>query len=337
MIPGLVVAHYPRSACPGWICCCAFGAKCRWRNFKLLKGSSTCKGSADKRRWGIVFFHESAECRDCPAGEGNANVSAQAYQQQSAQTQREELILGNLFLVRHILGRMTARLPPRIDLDNLEAAGTLGLVEAANRFEPERGVSFKTFAYTRIRGAIYDELRRNSPFPQELLERIAIVRKILQTLIPPVSIESLAEKSGLGEDDVNECLAAMRLSRTLSWDDVNESSQGAQARTNRPERRLESEERKKLLAEAISALPEMARLAVTLYYMEELRLKEIGQVLNLSESRVSRLLKAAEHQLEEYVRVREDGADPIERTTHERKQCDPRATRASSQLPGRPA
>lgn len=122
---------------------------------------------------------------------------------------REELILGNLSLVRHILGRLTAKLPPRIDLDNLEAAGMLGLVEAANRFEPERGVSFKTFAYTRIRGAIYDELRRNSPFSQELLERITLVRKAMQGLQPPVHIETLAQKTGLAEDDVNECLAAM--------------------------------------------------------------------------------------------------------------------------------
>src|SRR5262245_16577406 len=105
-------------------------------------------------------------------------MSAQVYQQFSAQAQREELILAHLSLVRHILGRLTAKLPPRVDLDNLEAAGILGLVEAANRFEPERGVAFKTFAYTRIRGAIYDELRRNSPFPQDLLERIAIVRRI---------------------------------------------------------------------------------------------------------------------------------------------------------------
>lgn len=246
---------------------------------------------------------------DCPVGERIAKVSAQVYQQFGAQTQREERILSNLFLVRHILGRMTAKLPPRIDLDNLEAAGTLGLVEAANRFDSERGVSFKTFAYTRIRGAIYDELRRNSPFPQELLKRIATVRKIQQTLVPPVSIESLAAQTGLSEDDVNECLAAIRLSRTLSWDDVNEPSKSGHRRADRPERRLESEERKKLLTEAISALPETARLAVTLYYMEDLRLKEIGLVLNLSESRVSRLLKAAEHQLEEYVRAREDGED----------------------------
>jgi RNA polymerase sigma factor for flagellar operon FliA len=105
----------------------------------------------------------------------------------------------------------------------------------------------------------------------------------------------------------------MRLSRTLSWDDVNEPSTGPHARCDRPERRLESAERKKLMAEAITALPEAERLAVTLYYLEDLRLKEIGQVLNLSESRVSRLLKSAEHKLEEFVRAKEGGADAIEK------------------------
>jgi RNA polymerase sigma factor FliA len=201
---------------------------------------------------------------------------------------------------------MTAKLPPRIDLDNLEAAGTLGLVEAANRYEADRGVSFKTFAYTRVRGAIYDELRRNSPFPQELLERIALVRKILPTLPLPVDLDRLAEKTGLGIDDVNECLAAIRFSRVLSWDDVSEPSESRHVCADRPERRLENQERTKLLTQAISALPETERLAIILYYLEDLRLKEIGCVLNLSESRVSRLLKSAEHHLEEYVRARED-------------------------------
>src|SRR6185369_4427005 len=98
-----------------------------------------------------------------------------------------------LSLVRHILGRLAAKLPYGVDLENLEAAGTLGLVEAANRFEPERGIHFKTFAYTRIRGAIYDELRRNCPLPQELLERVAQVRQALQSLAPPIRVEALAQ------------------------------------------------------------------------------------------------------------------------------------------------
>ncbi|MBI1831965.1 MAG: sigma-70 family RNA polymerase sigma factor [Planctomycetes bacterium] len=233
-------------------------------------------------------------------------MSVQVYQEYCAKTQREELILNNLFLVRHILGRMKARLPRHIDVENLEAAGTLGLVEAANRYEPDRGVAFKTFAYTRIRGAIYDELRRNSMFPQEMLERIALVQDTLRTLSPPVQIADIARKTGLTEDDVNECLAAIRMSRTLSWEDVGDRGrQACRAAPNDPDHRLEGEGRRKVLAQAIAALPMTERLVITLYYMEDLRLKEIGYVLKLSESRVSRLLKSAEHLIEEFIRARE--------------------------------
>lgn len=236
-------------------------------------------------------------------------MPAQVYQKASVQAQREGWILGNLSLVRHILGRLSARFPHGTDLDNLEAAGVLGLVEAANRYDPERGIRFKTFAYTRIRGAIYDELRRNCPFPQDLLERIAKVSKLLQSSAPPVRIETLALNSGLSEDDVSECLAAIRLSRSVSWDDLAGSgNRNLASGVERPDHRMEDADRKRLLAQAINDLPEMERVAVTLYYLEDLRLKEIGQVLNLSESRVSRLLKAAEHRIEEHIRAKEDYA-----------------------------
>lgn len=236
-------------------------------------------------------------------------MSAQVYQQVSSQTLREELILSNLSLVRHILGRLAAKLPRGTDMDNLEAAGVLGLVEAANRYEPERGIRFKTFAYTRIRGAIYDELRRNCPLPQDLLERTSRVRKALQAITPPASIEDLALETGLTEDEVTECLAAMRLTRNISWDNIAATTTGQLANaSDRPDLLLEDAERKRLLVEAITQLPESERLSITLYYMEELRLKEIGLVLDLSESRVSRLLKSAEHRIEEHIRAKEDDA-----------------------------
>jgi RNA polymerase sigma factor FliA len=227
-------------------------------------------------------------------------VSAQVYQRD----RREELILGHLPLVRHIIGRLAAKLPYGIDLENLEAAGTLGLVEAANRFEPERGIQFRTYAYTRVRGAILDELRRNCPFPQELLERMGRVRKVMQTMTPPVRIEALAAATGLSENDVNECLTAIRLTRVVSWEKIAEPSDGDTVH-QRPEMHMEDVERKRLLVQAIATLPESERLAVTLYYMEDLRLKEIGRVLQLSESRVSRLLKAAQHHIEEHIRAKE--------------------------------
>jgi RNA polymerase sigma factor for flagellar operon FliA len=233
-------------------------------------------------------------------------VSAQVYQEIVGEKQREELIIANLPLVRHILGRLAVRLPRGTDLDNLEAAGVLGLVEAANRFEAERGIRFKTFAYTRIRGAILDELRRNSPLPQELLEKIARITRVLQLLPPPVSIETLAAQTGLSCDEVTDGLAAMRLTRNVSWNGIMSTQSARFAGGERPEERLEQAERKRLLAEAIEHLPEAERLAVTLYYMEDLRLKEIGQVLGLSESRVCRVLKAAEFHIEEFIRAREE-------------------------------
>ena len=117
----------------------------------------------------------------------------------------------------------------------------------------------------------------------------------------------MAKATGLTEADVNECLAAIRLTRVVPWDKIAEPSAGETV-NERPETRLEDAERKRLLVQAIETLPESQRLAVTLYYMEDLRLKEIGRVLHLSESRVSRLLKAAQHHIEEHIRAKESDA-----------------------------
>lgn len=225
------------------------------------------------------------------------------YSQANAQKEREASILANLGLVRHILGRLKARLPSGIDLENLEAAGVLGLVEAANRFEPRRGVRFETFAYPRIRGAILDELRRNCPLPQDLLERIARVRRLYRTLPPPVSIETLVAGTGLSEDEVIECLSALRLTRAGSWEDLAAAGSALATRgQDQPAHQAELAEQKRVLTQRIRQLPERERLVVTLYYLEDLRLKEIGVLLGLSESRVSRLLKAALFDLSEAMR-----------------------------------
>jgi RNA polymerase sigma factor FliA len=236
-------------------------------------------------------------------------MALQTYTQKSLEHQRQELILGHMGLVRHILGRLKARLPSSVDLENLEAAGVLGLVEAANRFEPGRGFRFDTFAFPRIRGAILDELRRNCPLPQSLLEKIAVVRKVYRTLPPPVTVESLVTATGLAHDEVVECLAAVKLTRIGSWDDLAAANDVVAVPTrDQPQHQAELSEQKRRLAQAIGRLGERERLAVTLYYLENLRLKEIGVLLELSESRVSRLLKAAMFELGEQMR---DPDDPI--------------------------
>lgn len=231
---------------------------------------------------------------------------SQTYGQVAAQARRDQLILTHLWLIRHVVGRLMARLPPAMDVENLESAGTLGLVEAATKFDPARGVKFETYAAVRIRGAVIDELRRNCPLPQHLLERIAKVRKAYSEFQRAVTVEELAAATGLTSDEVADCLAALRLARMVSWDgiaDVGDSP--ITDRHDPPDALLERAEQKRALAQAIAALPERERLVVTLYYLEDLRLKEIGQVLTLSESRVSRLLSAALFHLGEYIRTKE--------------------------------
>jgi RNA polymerase sigma factor for flagellar operon FliA len=233
-------------------------------------------------------------------------TATRAYNRVASQTQRDEWIVKHLFLVRHVLGRLTAELPRGVDVENLEAAGTLGLVEAANSFKADQGAKFATYARHRVRGAMLDELRRNSPIPQHLFANLTLVRKAYRSLPMPVTVDKLAAATGLTDDQISDCLAAMRLTRLQSLDqNPDHASDQPDERQERPEARLDHAEQRHLLAEALEALPEQARLVVTLSYLEDLRLKEIGAVLRLSESRVCRLLSQALFTLGEYMRSRE--------------------------------
>lgn len=229
----------------------------------------------------------------------------QEYSRTAEQTARDALVVGHLWLVRHIIGKLAARLPAGVDVENLESSGVLGLVEAAQRFDTTRGVDFKSFAALRIRGAIIDEARRNCPLPQEVMRRVSLVSKAHERLPAPVTPDDLARETGLSRDEVLDALIAMPFVHVHSLEQLEADPE---QEASPSESALEKEEQKQLLADAIAALPERERIVVTLYYMEDLRLKEIGQVLNLSESRVSRLLAAAQHQLREFV-MTNDGDD----------------------------
>ncbi len=224
------------------------------------------------------------------------------YSVTAIQSARDELILNHLWLVRHLVGKLAARLPPGVDVDNLESAGLLGLVEAAQRFDASRGVDFKAFAALRIRGAMIDEARRNSPLPQELLQYVKLVSRAQERLSPPITIEALSIETGLTADQVLDALAAIPLTQVKSFDPA--ADELSQITEDVSSSAMEREDEWRLLADAISSLPERERLIVTMYYKEDLRLKEIGEILGLSESRVSRLLTAAQFQLREYVMER---------------------------------
>ncbi len=226
-----------------------------------------------------------------------------AYRSVADRNCRDQLIVDHLDFVRHVLGRIVSGLPRGIDIENLEAAGILGLVEAASQFDAARGVPFKTFAFPRVRGSILDELRRNCPLPQQMLQRWSMIRRAAKGAASLPDSETLAARTGLSLDDVEECLEAIRLTRPESWrDDL--SSSGVFHRID-PAENIERADQSKLLANAIEQLPRMDRLVVSMYHLDDMRLKEIGEVLNLSESRVSRILSRAEQRLRDSVRRRE--------------------------------
>jgi RNA polymerase sigma factor for flagellar operon FliA len=237
--------------------------------------------------------------------------TVRAYQRTAEQQRRDDLILQHLPLVKHVIGRLLGELPATVDVENLESAGVLGLVEAASKFDPSRNAQFKTFAYLRIRGAIVDELRRNSPLPQQVLNRIALLRKAYRTLPHPITVAALAAATGLSEDDVADTLAAERFAKTVSWEQTAEPHGLEPAIVAaEPGADAERDELLQQLTDAIENLPEKERLALTLYYREDLRLREIADVLQLSVSRVSRLLSKALFELGEQLRARRPRASP---------------------------
>jgi len=229
-------------------------------------------------------------------------TAATHYRQVSKESQVNELVMQHVDFVRHVLGRFVRRLPKSTDHENLESAGILGLVEAARHYDASQEVAFTTFAYPRVRGAILDELRRNSPLPQDIVKGISKLRTARENLEPPITPELLAGTTGMTVDDVEKCLEAMRLT---SFETLQNTIPELTSGDNRSaESAIENQELKSILAEEIERLPENERLAVTLYYLEDMRLKEIGLALGLTESGASRLVARAEVRLRSMVQLR---------------------------------
>lgn len=215
------------------------------------------------------------------------DAAVKAYRATTNQASRDDLIINHIGEVKNILGRVAAALPESVDRDNLEAAGLLGLVEAAHHFRPELNVKFSAFAYHRIRGAILDELRRNCPLSQRMLERWSTIRTAIEQHDGYATIEEIADATQLSAKDVSDCMEAIRLTRPEEWNEE------FGFRVNPMLSNIEQEEKQQQLEDAILQLDERDRSVVIMYYRDELRLKEIGEVLNLSESRVSRILSEA--------------------------------------------
>ena len=217
-----------------------------------------------------------------------------AYQEQSgerAQQTRETIIVQHLPLVRYLVARFTAQLPAHLDPQDLTSAAIIGLIHAADRFDPARGVQFKTFAEQHIRGAIIDELRACDPLSRTVREKCKMVEremhKLERSLGRNPSGEEMAQALQLSMDDYYQLLEEVHefsfVSIDDSWDDEAKG----------PHQQAMAAQLSASLGTAIDGLPERERLAVTLYYYEELNLKEIGAIMGLTESRICQILSQA--------------------------------------------
>jgi RNA polymerase sigma factor FliA len=219
-------------------------------------------------------------------------------------TARERLVVAYSPMVKFVAGRLGAGLPSHVDDADLISYGLMGLIGAIERFEPERGIKFETFAMTRIRGAIIDELRSLDWVPRSVRSRAreieAAQTKLEHELQRAPSEEELAEKLGIDVSELQSSLLEIANSSVYALDElwtVSDSS-GDQVslldtisdpRADDPQDSLDSSEVKDRLTDAIASLPEREQLVVALYYYENLTLREIGEVLGVTESRVSQL------------------------------------------------
>jgi len=233
--------------------------------------------------------------------------------------ERDTLVEDYLPLVRHVVGRIAANLPPHVDTDELFQVGSIGLVHASRTFDSERGVAFKTYAFALIRGAILDELRRLDAVPRSTREKIRsmerVTARLSQSLSRPPSPLEVAAAMGVAEEAVTQLVRASRAVLTLSIEDGRANAETllvrdilACPRSIDPCAAAGQVELIDVVADRIRELPEAERRVITMYYREGLLLREIGAILEVTESRVSQIHSRALARLQTMLKdVRESG------------------------------
>ncbi len=217
---------------------------------------------------------------------------------------REKLILEHVPLLRHIVGRMALDLPASVDREDLAGYGMLGLIAAADSFDVERGLKFSTYAFPKIRGAILDELRRQDFLPRGRREKVREVERAVARIsqkngVPP-STEDLAKELEVSVEEIEEVLlSAKTAGRTTIEDSEGEglANMLTDPRCDSPHDSAEFQESKERLERAIHNLSDQDKLVVTLYYAEDLMLREIAEVIGVTESRVSQIHTRALYRL----------------------------------------
>jgi RNA polymerase sigma factor for flagellar operon FliA len=225
------------------------------------------------------------------------------YRRTGDQRVRDRLILTYAPLVKYVAGRLGSGLPAHVDDDDLVSYGLLGLIGAIERFDPERDIKFETYAIARIKGSIIDELRSMDWVPRSVRSRAREIERAIGELEARLgrapTDEEISAKVGISQEELDESLSEISRTSIAALDELWTVSAGGDqialidtiedTQGPNPQSALAETELKEAVGEAIARLPEREKLVVTLYYYEELTLREIGEVLGVTESRVSQL------------------------------------------------
>ena len=208
------------------------------------------------------------------------------------QTPQDKLFEDHLGLVKAIAHHVCVKLPPGHSVDDLIQVGMIGLLEASRVYDSSLGASFKSYASIRIRGSIMDELRRQSWVPRSVQKKAREVTQAIQSVERRIgraaSDREIAEELNTTVDEYSSMLESVAGCNIFSLDDENNAF-NVESKDHLPSGEFEKEALKNHLAEIISCLPQQEKMVITLYYDNEFNLKEIGEVLGVSESRVCQI------------------------------------------------
>ncbi len=235
----------------------------------------------------------------------NSNSLLQKYKEEPNKLtpqQKDKLIMEYAPLIKFIAQKIAIRLPSNIELDDLISSGVIGLMDAIEKYDPTRDNKFKTYAEFRIRGSILDELRAQDWVPRSVRDKAKMLDRTLVRLEAELgrsaSDEEVAAQLGMTMEEFYDLVNQVRPVSILSIDDAATFSNVDKksilnllegCKLNNPYTQLNLKSVKEVVTQAIEDLPERQRLVLSLYYYEDLNLKEIGQILRVTESRVSQL------------------------------------------------
>ena len=216
---------------------------------------------------------------------------------------REEVIKRYSPMIKYVANRIAMRLPPHIEVDDLISVGVLGLMDAISKYDSSRGAKFKTYAEFRVRGAILDELRALDWVPRSIRQKASAVEKVVRSLEAKLrrlpEDDEVAKEMDMSLDQFYRTIDETKSVPVFSLEDLGIAKESGEQQSlldclagkadADPQTQIRLIELKEIIAKAIDTFPEKERLMVSLYYYEELTMKEIGAVLDITESRVSQI------------------------------------------------